>query len=229
MGRAVDIVYGGSLEALRFAKQHNAKIILENCDPPAVYESRQVQEEWASLIVELMLEGKVCGGDDVVGAHIHDEHIKVVSGSNIVNTIRYNNIYFFSDKKVFGLPAPSRLGERYQVIDHLQQVSLSLPHTCHICTRDDFARDIYLVKEGLRRKTQLYVVSYMTKKNLHSFDFSDTMVRFKCEDLLRQNGFTGSANGKHKRLLKLETRERTVIEPMHHYASTDRLKFCYGN
>ena len=61
------------------------------------------------------------------------------------------------------------------------------------------------------------------------FDFSDTIVKFKCEDLLRKNGFEGAANGKHKRALKLTTLGREVTAPMHGYENTEKIKFFNEN
>jgi hypothetical protein len=229
IGPAVEVVYGASLSALRYAHQHGIHIILEDPLPLPPYTNPTDQKEWANLTVDLMLRGKAIGGDGVTGAHLHDDYVSVVSRGNVVNKIPYRTIYFFSDKKVIGLPVPTQLATRFQVVDHLQQVSLSVPHLYHIHTGDELARDIYLVKDGQRNKTQLYVISSIATKNLHNFDFSDTMVRFKCEEVLRQHGFAGSSNGKHKRLLKLETIARTVSEPMHSYDSTERLKFCYGD
>ena len=226
---AVEIVYGSSLEALRFASSKDFYIILEGPHPPDPYENADVKEEWYTLFVSLMLKGKVVGGDKVTGTHVNEEHIQVVSRGNVVNKIAHKKLYLFSDQQIFGLPVPRTEATRYEVVDHFIPLSLSLPHLHYIKTEDSFVNQIHILKPELRRKADIYVISYLNKKHLHDFDYSDTMVRFKCEELLKQNGFEGSANGKHKRLLRLEATSRTVREPMHHYEDTPRMKFCNGN
>ncbi len=223
------VAYGSSLEALRFATETGTKIILDDPVFPPVYEDAQLQKEWASLYFNLLLTGAAIGGDSVTGTHVGDDVLKVVCKGGVVNTIPYTSLYVFSDKNIFGLPAPHTLSPLHTVVDHLEPLSLSQPHLHSIETDDHLVRRIHLHKTNAAAKTKLYAISLLTEKELHDFDFSDTIVRFKCEDLLKQNGFEGAANGKTKRALKLTTVERQVQAPMHRYENTEKITFFNEN
>jgi len=226
---AAKIAYGSSLEALRFSSEVGAKIILDSPVFPAVYEDASIKQEWASLYFNLLLQGQTIGGDAVTGTHVHEDALKVVCKGGVVNDTPYDTLYVFSDKNIFGLPAPSKLNTMYTVVDRMVPISLSAPHITFIETEDLLVHQLHLCKNNSAEKVQLYAISFLTEKELHSFDFSDTIVKFKCEDLLRKNGFEGAANGKHKRALKLTTLGREVTAPMHGYENTEKIKFFNEN
>tara|TARA_R110000824_G_scaffold75239_4_gene190975 strand:+ start:1084 stop:1767 length:684 start_codon:yes stop_codon:yes gene_type:complete len=226
---AAKIAYGSSLEALRFSAKMRTKIVLDNPTFPSIYEDTSIKQEWASLYFNLLLKGQTIGGDTVTGTHVHDDALKVVCKGGVVNATPYETLYVFSDKNIFGLPAPSKLNTLHTVVDHLTPISLSAPHISFIETADLLVNQLHLCKSNSAEKTQLYAISLLTEKELHNFDFSDTIVRFKCEDLLRKNGFEGAANGKHKRALRLTTVVRGVTAPMHRYENTEKIKFFNGN
>jgi hypothetical protein len=226
---AVEIAYGSSLEALRFASEKGISLIMEEPVFPPPYEKAQTKEEWATLYFNLLLGGQTIGGDSVTGTHVAETSLNVVCKGSVVNKVDYEKLYVFSDKNIFGLPSPAFVSDAYTVIDHLRQVSLSIPHVDYIETPDKLAARVHIHRENPKEKTQIYAISFLNQKELRNFDFSDTMVRFKCEDLLRENGFSGSANGKHKRTLRLETIERSVVPSMHRYADTGRIKFFHGS
>lgn len=225
----VNIAYGSSLEALRFSSKVGTKIILDNPTFPPAYEDDAIKQEWASLYYNLLLSGRAIGGDSVTGTHVGDDTLKVVCKGGVVNAIPYEALYVFSDKNIFGLPAPHKLNPLYTVVDRLTPTSLSVPHINFIGTEDLLVHELHLYKRSGTEKTKLYALSLLTEKELNDFDFSDTIVRFKCEDLLRNNGFGGTANGKHKRALKLATEGRDVHAPMHQYENTEKIKFFNGD
>ena len=224
----VDVVYGSSLAALRYAPSHDLHIVLESAAFPPPYTSSDIKKEWSELFVQLMLAGKTIGGDKVTGTHLKDEYIQVVSRGNVVNKVEYETLHLFSDKNIFGLPAPSREARLHKGVDLLTPRSLSTPHVHHITTGDGFVDEIFILKPQLRRKADIYAISHLEENQLHDFDYSDTMVRFKSEEVLKTHGFEGSANGKHKRLLRLESAAREIVPPMHQYEDTQRIKFLNG-
>ena len=191
MKKGVDIkvVFGSSLSALQFAHQSKAKIILETPTPPYIFEKLEVRESWNLLYTKLMIDGQTIGGDSVVSTKITDDYIFIVSKGNMVDKIKYDHLTLFSDKNVIGLPPIKKKNPTYKVVDLLVPISLSVPHLTHISTDDDFVSDIFFVKEGLRTRTELYALSTLSEKEVEDFDYSDTMVRFKCEDLLKQHGW----------------------------------------
>jgi|6_EtaG_2_1085325.scaffolds.fasta_scaffold15157_3 hypothetical protein len=223
------VTFGSSYEALQFASENRTKIILDGATPPYIYEPLEVRNAWNLLYVRLMISGQAIGGDTVLATKVTPQEIITSNKGNVINKISYEKLFLFSDKNVIGLPPPVTISTNYKVIDFLLPLSLSVPHLHHLQTKDNFVSDVFLVKEGKRMRTELYAISHLTQQQLEDFSYSDTMVKFKCEDLLKQHGFTGAKNGRTNLLIKLEGMAREIIKPMDTYADTDKIKFIYGN
>ena len=54
-----EIVYGSSLSALRYAAEHQTKIILESPSFPPVYENSENKASWANLYLRLMIHASM--------------------------------------------------------------------------------------------------------------------------------------------------------------------------
>ena len=225
---AENITFGASLSALQFAHQNKTKIVFNKAAPPFIYESSDVKEAWNLLYTKLMIDGQTVGGDSVVSTKVNDDYIFIVSKGNIVNKLEYKKLFVFSDENILGLPPIKEENIYYKVIDLLIPLSLSVPHMAHLATQDDFVSEVFFIKEGMRLRTELYVISNLKKNQLNDFNYSDTMVKFKCEDLLKKNNFEGAKNGKNKLLIKLQSIHREVIKQMDHYENTAKIKFIYG-
>jgi len=197
--------------------------------PPYIFRPQEVREGWNLLYAKLMLDGRTIGGDKVVSTKVDDENILVVAHGNVVNTVYYEQLFVFNDKNIIGLPAPREKNANYEVIDLLIPLSLSVPHVHHLRTEEQLLRELFLIKKGLRTRTELYAISHLSEKQLDEFDYSDTIVRFACEDLLKRNGFEGARNGKHKLAIKLQTVYREIIKQMDYYEDTEKIKFIYGS
>lgn len=223
------ITYGSSFQALQNAVKYDTKIILMDLREPPIYINPEERQKWAILYMKLMLNGNVIGGDSVLNCKLDDEAITAVSKRNVINKIEYDEMHMFTDKNIIGLPDIDRQITQYQVIDYLVPHSLSMPHLTHIKTQDKLVAEIFIHKPNSKRATEIYAFSTLEEKQLHDFDYSDTMVQFKCEDILKTHGFKGAKNGKHKLLLKLESRYRDVIKPMQIYKDTPKVKFFNGN
>ena len=226
---AAKVVYGSSLEALRFAAKMGTKIILESPSFPPVYESGENKTTWANLYLQLMIEGSVIGGDSVNATRIDDDFVYVVRKGNVLNKLEYKTVYVFSDKEITGLPTPIKKNKVYKVVDFLAPLSLSYPHKNYIGTQERFVKEVHICKKETKSKTEIYLVSNLDEEQLYQFDYSDTMARFKCESILKEHGFKGSTNGDYTRPIKLETVSREIIEPMHYYRDTKKIKFINGN
>tara|TARA_R110000824_G_scaffold8737_3_gene39539 strand:- start:5430 stop:6116 length:687 start_codon:yes stop_codon:yes gene_type:complete len=226
--KGAEITYGSSLVALQHAYQKGTSIILDHSIPPPVYEDEKTRSAWGLLYTKLSLSGKVIGSDLVSSCQIHGDTMITARKGNIVKKLKYNRLYVFSDKNITGLPAPYKESPDHTVVDFLVAPSLSVPHINKIKFEDKFVSEIRFLKNSIRSKTKIYVLSTLTKKQLQSFEYSDTMVRFKCEELLKAHGFTGSKNGKKKLLIKLEVTHREVHKEMDYYEDTARIKFLYA-
>jgi len=109
----------------------------------------------------------------------------------------------------------------------------------HFHTGDEFVKDIYFYPTerlfGLHpNKKDLVAISYLTKKQLQIFEYSDTYARFKTTKIMKENGITGRKNGflNGKQIhyaLKLEVNYREVRKlQMDLYEDTDNIKFNYS-
>ena len=67
----------------------------------------------------------------------------------------------------------------------------------------------------------------MNKEQLRNFDYSDTIVKFKSEDLLKQNGFLGRHPYREK--IELEVIKRIIQKKMNKYKDSEKIKYIYGN
>jgi len=222
-----EIVYGSSLKALRFAKENNIKIVLDGLQFPIDYVEKAVKEEWSQLLFGLLLNGNSIGGDSFVSAKLTDEELFVICKGNVLNKVKYNKIYFFSDKNIIGLPSIEKANKEYLIIDQLNPIYLSKPHLSYIKTKDQLVSEIYINKLGYQKKIKIFSISTLQECQLHDFDYSDTMVKFKCEHLLKEYGFLGADKGKRYTHIKLEAFSRKVIKKMDFYRDTKRLKFFY--
>ena len=177
-----------------------------------------------------MLDGKILGGDSVKKTLIASEEVNVLCSHNVVNKFKYDNLFVFSDVNISGLPDIIKQRDEYVVVDTLQSISLvaSTQKTALRC-HDALVRELYIIKEHNTAPIRLYALSCLSKKQLTEFDFSDTMVKFKSEHLLRENGFQGTSIAKNKRSdIAVETIQRIVNKKMDFYKNTDRIKFFYG-
>jgi len=227
---AIDITFGSSIHALQYAYENDTKLILNQLSFPDRFECSYAKSAWGLLYTKLMLDGKTIGGDTVKNTRVADEHVQVVCERNIINNIKYNILYVFSDKNIIGLPDPAREVDEYQVIDVLKAVSFKTPYKKKVITTNDkLVKKLYIIKENDSATTRIYSVSQLTKQQLLNFDYSDTMVKFKSEHILEENNFYGYRNAGKDGPVVLEVIKRIVRKQMDEYKETDRIKFFYGN
>ena len=120
------------------------------------------------------------------------------------------------------MPSPSEKIEKvYKVYDWIDVRSgMNHPHD-YIETGDDFVRELYFYPSDRidghhANRKDLVIASYMTEEQLNDIDYSDFYSRFKAEEVMKQAGIRGRANGRRngKRLfrsLKLEPSYREVF------------------
>tara|TARA_R110000824_G_scaffold127021_3_gene286916 strand:- start:340 stop:1017 length:678 start_codon:yes stop_codon:yes gene_type:complete len=219
------ITIGNNLAALQHAHQQNSFLILNKLAFPEEFEKVSVKSAWGLLYAHLMLQGRIIGGDSVRAIGLKEENMIVVCDSNIINKIKFDKAYIFSDEKITGLPPTKKEVDLYRVVDYIRPVYLRIKDTDSIYTKDNFVAELHVIKEHATAPVKLYSVSNLKKEDLTNFDSSDTMVRFKCESLLVEHGHKGDRDA----LIQLEVIKRTVTKFMNEYEETDRIEFIYGN
>jgi hypothetical protein len=154
-----------------------------------------VEESWSEKLYQLYNLGLVPFIDKTKNIRIipEDNLIKVFTDNNIF-TIRYENIHIFDFENVSGVKSNKEI-VHYRVVDWFDCRGLSGFKTNEIIGDDNFVYKIKLFRstrvDGRQDHMDLLSESFLTEKQLKSFEFSDTMARFKIVDLLRKHGVKG--------------------------------------
>ena len=226
MTKAVNITIGGSLDALQWAYQHGTRLIINKPSFPPPYEPSDKKLAWGLLYYKLMMDGKIIGGDYVNAIRIDDDDIIIACKNNVINRLTYDKITVFNDENVMGLPDQKKEVDKYIVTDSMYAVSFvfkesNFKHE----TEDSLVSQIHIHKDYINSPAKIAIVSNLTKKQLHDFDFSDTMAKFKTETLLKELGFTGSFHSRDEIVLEVE--QRYIQPKMNIYEETEKIKFVY--
>ena len=184
-----NVVVGSDLKAVRFAYKNNYPIIKNHLPRHHSYEG--IELIWAKMSYELYTKGLSPFLDRVTAVKvIPDNIIKVVTEHNIF-TIKYQNLHIYDDTNVSGFVLKREL-LCYRVVDWFDCRGLYDLQFNNIITDDKFVNIIKFFKskriDGDQKYLDLLCESFLTDKQIKSFEYSDTMARFKVEDLLKEHG-----------------------------------------
>ena len=111
------------------------------------------------------------------------------------NSITYENLRIFDDDNIEGLDLKKE-NMLYEVYDNIHIRSSNKNDIEYIKTVDNFVKEIYIypsIRNGTRPDNRdIICKSILTKEQLSSFDYSDTICRMKVASKMKENGFTGS-------------------------------------
>lgn len=180
-----DVVIGADLEAVRFAYDNGFNYIKNRLPHHHSYEGKE--EDWAWMSYEIYTRGQAPFLDKVTAIHVlEDNHLKVITSLNTF-WIKYKNLHVFDDANVVGFSLEREI-EHYRAIDWFDCQGLNGIENLLISTGEKFVANIqfFLSKriDGNQKYYDLLCESFLTEEQLKNFDYSDTMARFKLEDLL---------------------------------------------
>jgi len=195
MDAAVDfewenVVIGADLDAIEFA--YDNKYFLIKNRPPYHHSYEGTEEGWAEKLYQLHGMALVPFTDKSKKIRVIPEErlLKVFTDNNMF-VVKYENLYIFDDENVEGLSLNRKI-LYYRVIDWFDCQGLYDLDFDEIVIEDKFVHKIKLFKtrriDGDQRYLDLLCESFLTEKQLKSFDYSDTMVRFKVTDLFKKRG-----------------------------------------
>jgi len=185
-----NVVIGADLDAVQFA--HNNKYFLIKNRRPHHHSYEGVEEKWAQKIYQLYDYGLLPFVDKPNNIRVLPEIklIKVFTDHNVF-MVQYENLYIFDLECVSGA-GQKRDPSHYRVIDWFDCQGLYDLEVDEIMTGDDFVNKIKFFKtlriDGDQRYLDLLCESVLTKQQLKSFEYSDTMARLKIIDLLKSRG-----------------------------------------
>ena len=186
------VVVGAALDAVRFA--YDNKYLLIKNRPPYHHSYEDAEQEWAEKIYQLYEMALVPFTDKSNNIRVYPEEkiLKVFTDRNVY-TVRYEKLHLYDDENVEGVSLDRELFH-YRVIDWFDCQGLYGLDFDEITTDDKFVNIIKLFKsrriDGNQKYLDLLCESFLTDKRLKSFDYSNTMARFKVVDLLKKHGVT---------------------------------------
>ena len=194
---------------------------------------------WEKLYFYLTLSGLNPVADKASSIKVGDKELKVFTHKARMAKINFEELIIFTDEGVSGLPTPTQLPEKkYKVYDWFDVRSGMKHHHDYIEDDTEFVSEILFYPTDRVDGNQVYKdavsISYLTEKQLNSFDYSDINARFKTLKMMKGAGIRGARNGRDmlnkSRYKYYAVRIENSIREIQSlgktlYDSTDTLKF----
>lgn len=228
-----ELVVGGTIHALRFAKDKNLPLVCVDPQPPHRFQKEYVAGEYSRVWFLHSLSGKIPFDSKIEAFRIVEEGVaKATTSSGFLFNIKYNKIFLFDDDGVEGLPSPKTpTQEIYEVIDWIDVRSGMSHEHDRIESTSDFVKCVlFYPTERLDGhhpdKKDAAAISYLTREQLEDPEYSELYARFKTEEMMRAAGIKGQSCGNNNYALKVESSHRDV-RPLHKnlYDSVPTIEF----
>ena len=248
---------GSSLPAVMYSFFNSTPMIFKKTRKPELFEtfddryklkytkkldglfdfSKGQQEVWTKIVFALQGAGLIVSNEYTLSLRLDttSKEIKIVTYKAGLVTFTYDRLIVFEDEDLQGLPTPMQRLEEFRVIDWFRVRSCGPHNLSRIKGSDKFVSDIYFVAlAGDSRPSSLAAVSSLTLSQMMSFDFSDTMAKFKIQEMMKKEGIKGPRNGEDPSKpgeykygsIKLESAYRKMWRrQMHVYPPVSGLEF----
>ena len=250
------IVIGGSLEAFLYAYSHELPVIYAVPRPPFRFDEVQHNnltlfslpedrpykqvEIWSRVKFFLGLSGLLPVGDNASSLRITDNQLSVITERSRNIKFNFNQLVVFNDEQTFGLPQIKKeTREKSRVADWVNVRSGCSHSILHLHSDGEFVKEIIFYptdRSDNRNLKDLVAISYLTDEQLDDFNYSDTMVKFKVTEMMKEAGIRGARNGKDVNnpdrykyyAVKVEPAQRTIERNVKRYYQEDgRFDFRY--
>jgi len=245
------VVIGCSLPSLIFAYENNFNLIYTNSTLPSkidkdiIFEGDKYKPSdlWKRLYFTLSISGNILFSNKIDNIRLNSGMLNVFTKRARKYTIEYERVYIFDDLSLYGIPDELLLRQSpiLEIRDWLDVKSGMKHEHCVLTSDSEFVNKVIFYRsdriDGNHDLKDAVAISYLTKEQLHDYEFSDVSARFKAKHIMKQSGIKGTRNGrdtKNKSLykyyaIKLENREREIVYSLKKYKSTDRLVFKYDS
>ena len=233
------VVIGNDLSSLIYAHENNLPILQNGLKRPYFFESGE--DVWERLNFSLSLAGKKILPKPSESVRINSNEVFAVTKDGFSCRFQFDNLIIFNDDHIQGLDQPSRrVGDmdKRMVVDWYNVRSGMCHDLKKIETDDNFVNTVHFYPSsripGNHDRKDLISVSYLTKKEINSIDYSNIYVKFKILSLMKGEGIRGKRNGrdtKNKKLFKyyaldIEHEKREIREiTKNKYDSNERIQF----
>lgn len=227
------VVIGGSLSALIYANKTSSCFIDNAVDSifpfdtiihPVDLGSIRFAKGAPKLKVHdhlsylLNVRGLSPFGKSVESIRLNLEKREMSISSNFFRSkkLRFSDLHVFDTTNVHGLPFEDFEIEKYRVFDWFAVRSGMRHEFDHIEGDSDFAKKIYFYLspriDGNKDKKDMVVESVMSEDQIRDVDHSDSIVRLKALNMMKDAGIKGTSNGVGKNLsLRIELQKREVL------------------
>ena len=157
-------------------------------------------ELWKRLCYSLSLSGLMPLSNNASSMRLEGEILKVFPSNAKMIKFNFSQLHIFNGEGVEGLINYSD-NVLYQVADWIDVRSGMVHKYDRIESTSPFVNCIHFYPseriEGNHNKKDLVAISHLTKEQLNDINYSDTYVRFKTRDMMKQLGLKGKRNGKN--------------------------------
>jgi len=239
------VVVGGNLQSLLTGVLENAPVVFANPTPPDRFKklpgSPKTQLElWERLVFFMGMRGLIPFSDLCQTVRIIDERLDITTNRYRKSSMRFKNLIIYDDRQIKGLPpAVKEEKDKNLVIDWVNVRSGCTHDLDELSSVDAFVNKVYFYpteRSDNKSFKDLAAISYLTDEELEDFDFSDTMVKFKVQKMMKEAGIRGARNGRDVNnperykyyAIKAEPAQREVFEnSKRYYDPTDWFEVRY--
>ena len=190
------VILGATINSLRHAFKTNTSVIYHSLRVPHRFSDGDL-EEFSHLTFCLSLSGKMKKASQI---RIVDDGLRLTVGRK-TSIVKETEFLFFDDVGIIGLPPKANRGfMTYEVLDWIS-VRSGMRHDFEtlLGLENGFVDRIHFYPsdriDGNHNLKDACAISYLTEKQLESFEFSELMSRFATEAVMVEYGITGSGNG----------------------------------
>ena len=155
---------------------------------------------WERLLFLLGLSGKAPLSDRCASMRINNRSLICSNEYAKIAEVEFKTAYFFGDDKCSGLLSEKEVANKPMICYDWIAFHRGGKHEIdYIETEDSFVKQIWFYPsdriDGATKVKDACIVSFLSKDDLTSFDYSETMARFKAVSEMENRGMKGVFNG----------------------------------
>ena len=205
------IVIGGTLESLVYAYSQQLPVIYAVKKIPFQFDEvkhknlkyfgldpdvkHRKSEIWARTNFFLGLAGLLPMSDNVSSIRIKNSQLSVITKRYRNIKFNFNKLVVFDDEEIYGLPSIKKeIREKNRVFDWINVRSGCSHNLLRLQSDEQFVNEVIFYptdRSNNRSLKDLVAISYLSDKQLHDFEYSDTMAKFKVTDMMKKAGIKG--------------------------------------
>jgi len=180
-------------------------LFFEEYENFSLFGTKNKSQIWQKFKLWLGLLAKNIDYPDLERIRLQDNKVRLF-GDSLLAEFEFEKCYIFESLNVIH---ENKIQETkpqvYKVIDDftISRIGKDVTHIDPVYTKDSLLRESYFYNslrvDGAKFVTDAVTTSYLTRKQLYDFEYSDTMANFKLKSQLNSKGYIGrKEKGKYK-------------------------------